>query len=179
MFGDIGDLSVQAPSFDDPKSIMTLGVDASWIKLNALHARIQPLFDFWALVKGAPPPINCIGHHEGYVFPDLPGLKAAHALFCGLNRPIDASHNGDDVYVFVTLPKVLYGSVQSMVCQAKTRPVPKNAVFTCYVRRYQEETAEGFSGRILSWELVKADASDPTLPQDWRERYQTERWIVR
>ena len=135
MFGDIDDLTVEAPSFDNPEVMKKLGVDASWINLNAIHARRQPLFDFWALVKGAPPPINCIGHHEGYVFPDLPGLKSAHALFSGLRRPIDTSHNGDDVYAFVTLPKVLYISVVDMVCLARMHQVPKNAVFTCYVSR--------------------------------------------
>lgn len=176
MFGQIEDLSVEAPSFDDPMKQMILAVDGSWVKQNAGYHRIQPLFDFWTLVKGVPPPVNLIGHHENYKLPELLGLKAAHALFSGLERPLDESHNGDGIYVFLTLPKVLYRHVADMACLAKLRDAPKNAVFACYVRRYEEETAEGISGRVLAWEWVKSDPNEPTLPQDYQERYQKLTW---
>ena len=176
MFSNIDDVTVEAPGFDDPQVKVRLGVDASWVRLNAIHARLQPLLDFWALVKGMAPPINCIGYHEGYVPQDLRGLSAAHALFCGLKRPLDDTTNGDHVHIFLTSPPILYGSVESMVCLAKARPAPKNAVFACYVRRYEEETQDKLSGRILAWEWVKADDADPLLPQDFQDRYQLERW---
>lgn len=176
MFSNIGNLTVVAPSFDDPGKQVTLEVDASWILANAAYARRQPLMDFWALVQGTAPPVNNIGYHEGGTLPDLPGLKAAHALFCGLKRPIDDADHDGEVYVFVTLPKLVYRYLADMVCVAKVREAPKNAVFACYVRRYQQETADGISGRILSWEWVRAEPTTPMLPQDWQERYQAERW---
>lgn len=176
MFSNIGDVTVLAPSFDDPEKLMKLAVDASWILNNAAHARRQPLMDFWALVQGSAPPVNNVGYHEGGTVPDLPGLKAAHALFCGLKRPIDDADHDGEVYVFVTLPKEMYHYVADMVCVAKAREVPRDAVFACYVRRYQQETGDGISGRILAWEWVKAVPEEPTLPQDWQERYQAERW---
>ena len=176
MFSDIDDLTVRSKSFDDPSKAMTLEVDAGWVRQNARHARIQPLFDFWALVKGEPPPINCIGHHEGYVFPELSGMWGSHALFRGLKRPVDVSDEGDGVYVFLSMPPVFYRSIGDMVCLAKLRDAPKNAVFACYVRRYEQETEDGFSGRVVAWEWVRADQNDPNLPADWQERYEEERW---
>lgn len=179
MFSNIGDLTTVAPSFDDPKKVMRLAVDATWVLNNAAHARRQPLMDFWALVQGTAPPVNNIGYHEAGVLPELPGLRATHALFCGLKRPIDDTDHDGEVYVFVTLPTVMYRYLADMVCVAKAREVPRNAVFACYVRRYQQETEDGISGRILAWEWVKADPNEPNLPQDWQERYLAERWRIR
>lgn len=176
MFGDIDDVSVKAPGFDDPNTSISLHVSASWVRQNVMHARIQPLFDFWTLIKGSPPPINCIGHHEGYIVPELPGLSASHALFSGLQRPLDDSEDGAEIYVFLSCPSLLYRHVRDRVCMAKLRPAPKNAIFACYADRYQQETNDGYSGRILAWEWIKADTDRADLPKDWQERYRTERW---
>ena len=177
MFQDIGQVTVEAPHFDDPSKTVRLAVSQSWVSTNAAHARIQPLFDFWALVKGVPPPVNNIGFHEkdwGTII--LHGVKEAHVVFRGLCRPLDGDDHEGEVYVFVSLPKYIYTFESHMACVAKAIPFPAGAVFACYVRRFQKETTDGFSGIVLSWELVRADETDTSLPQDWQGRYHHEVW---
>jgi hypothetical protein len=177
MFQDIGLISVKAPHFDDPSKTVLLAVSQSWVATNAAHARIQPLFDFWALVEGVPPPVNNIGFHEKNA-PSvaLHGLLGTDVVFRGLCRPLDGDDHEGEVYAFVTRPGHIYTYEAHMVCVAKARPFPHGAVFACYVRRFQQETAEGFSGIVLSWELVRADDADANLPQDWQGRYRHEVW---
>lgn len=177
MFQDIGRIFVEAPHFDDPNLTMTLAVSQSWVATNAAHARRQPLFDFWSMVKGVPPPVNNIGFFEKDAPPiTLTGMKESHVVFRGLCRPLDGDDHEGEVYVFVSKPSYIYTYEAHMACVAKARPFPEGAVFACYVRRFQQETAEGFSGIVLSWEMVKSDDADALLPQDWQGRYQNEVW---
>ncbi|MEM9100183.1 MAG: hypothetical protein AAGC79_16835 [Pseudomonadota bacterium] len=176
MFSDIGDLTVTGPGFEDKDIQIKLSVSSSWISQNAVHRRRQPLLDFWSLVKGEVPPVNNIGFHEDGIFPDLLGLNDAHTVFRGLERPLDDDDSAERIYIFLMQPTVHYGLITDMACIAKLRKAPANAIFACYVERYDEETPTGESGIVLSWEWVKADQKDQSLPEDWQERYREQSW---
>jgi len=178
MFSNIGDLVITGPSLDDQNAEATYDVAGDFVKQLAVHLRRQPLLDFWALVKGTSPPVNNIGYHEGegYDCPDLTGLKGATALFRGIERPHAANANGNDIYVFICPHKFMYRLIADMVCPAKHAPSPNNAVFACYVRRYEADAQHGTCGMILAWEWVKSDDTEPNLPNDWEDRYETTVW---
>ncbi|WP_157046550.1 hypothetical protein [Roseovarius sp. 217] len=176
VFAEIEDYTIAAPHFDDQNEMMKLDVSASWVKQNAIHLRRQSLMDFWTCVKGCAPPVNNIGYHEDGRKVVLKGMLASHAVYRGLERPIDGSDNGEEVYVFISSPSTFYRYVPHMVCVAKSCPSPKNAVFACYVRRYKQETSAGSSGMILSWEWVKNDENAPTVPYEAEVRYKVQVW---
>ena len=175
-FSDVYEQIVEAPGFDDASETVQLTVSKSWLMQNAIHGRHHRLMEFWGLIAKEPPPVNGIGYHEGGRTPKLLGLDAAHALFRGIERPIDDSEHGDDVYVYVCQPQFLYKFVVHMVCVAKLRRGPANALFVCYIKRYGEATDLGISGMILSWEWVKPDPNDATLPENHGTRYAEMVW---
>lgn len=175
-FVDIDEQIIEAPGFDDASETVLLTVSKSWLMQNAVHGRRHRLMEFWGLIAKERPPVNCIGYHEGGLVPKLPGLEVAHTLFRGIERPVEESKHGDDIYVYVCQPQQLYKFVAHMVCVAKLRAAPVNALFVCYVKRYGKATEFGISGMILSWEWVKPDPNDATLPEDHGTRYAEMMW---
>jgi hypothetical protein len=176
MFSVIGDLTVNGPKLEEKDDIGNFDVSGDFVKQMAVHMRRQTLLDFWSLIKGELPPVNNIGYHEKFEFPKLKGLLAANALFKGIKRPHGADDNGDNIYIFICPHKHMYRLIADMVCLAKYGKSPENAVFACYVRRYAADAGAANCGMILAWEWLKSDVEDPSLPNDWQARYETEIW---
>ena len=124
------------------------------------------LIELWTLIVGELP--------AGTIVPDLPQLSClldAVACFAGAKRPSPPDVD-DCLATYVLNPHTIFAYENG---QLKPLRVPRNTVFVVRVRLDKPlPTFEG--GEIVHWSLFVADATDPTLPQDYRDRLVDRRW---
>lgn len=152
--------------------------DQHWNKLVSSRL-LTKIFAAYSLIAKVLPPVNAIGYHEGYTEDtSLMSINDAHALFKGIERPRGGEENGGSIYCFVIKASYNYSFLANMVCVAKKVSVPNNCVFVVYVKLGGplQPDGNGVSGRITNWELVTADPADPTLPENYNERYNERIW---
>lgn len=93
----------------------------------ALAHRLQPIWEFWSIVIGEPPPVPNV-KVWGVNVPAEEGLTTlveAHACFRGINRALAEDDNGDDVVAFVLKPRFFYEHAANLVCAAAKRATPE------------------------------------------------------
>jgi hypothetical protein len=108
----------------------------------------------------------------------LSGLKDAHALFRGIERPLAEDDDGANVLAYVVKPTTMYEyDSNSMVSVALKITVPQDVVFVVYVRLDNPDAApEDMTGIVTHWGFVEADKDDPTLPTEYNSRYRQRLW---
>lgn len=167
-------VNVIAPS-PEGAGFITLNAEVSRIEQLASLGRKSLLFEYVYNVCGVAPPVNNIGYHEKDESPfkdSWGGLRHAHSIFKGVNRPLNRNGVDEKVYIYVISPKYVYTYVPDMVCVAKRKAAPGKAVFVVYVL-FEKEFSEG---KIVNWEWVIADQEDPLLPANFNERYNEKVW---
>lgn len=142
----------------------------------ARQRRRQPIFDFWSIIAGVPPPINNV---RG-VLP-LMRLDQAHACFRGANRPLAEDDNAADCVAYALKPRFFYrfDIKQAMSCVAWSCEVPEDLVFMVYARLdvpCEAPAAGGIIGVLSHWKFVETDPADSSLPVDWQSRFRTRLW---
>lgn len=160
------------PSPHDNQELARFEVDSDALKSIAEIRNYTQLYAYFYNVLGILPPVPHIGYHEkDCSFPDhWGGIKHAHALFKGIERPYVNGDLHEQIYAYIVKPKFIYKHHSSMVCLAKRVEAPKNSVFAIYVRFNNE------IGSILYWEWVFSDEKDELLPQDYETRYSGRVW---
>ncbi len=139
-------------------------------------ARRQLTFELWSVVLGLPPPVPGCGHRNRQATGKLSGLKDAHALFRGIERPLAEDDDGCNILAYVIKPTAMYEyDTASMVSVALMVGVPQDVVL--YVRLDNPDAApEDMTGTVTHWGFVEADKADPTLPLEYNTRYRTRLW---
>ncbi len=141
----------------------------------AMRGRRQPVFDFWAVIMGEPPPVNAVRA----VLP-LCRIDQAHACFQGIQRPLAEDDIGENVVSYILKPRNFYRfeASQAMACVATPFEVPADLVFVAYARLDvpYEPTIGGIVGTLTHWSFVESDPADAMLPVDWNTRYKRRLW---
>lgn len=131
------------------------------------------LFAMYYNILGYPPPYNNVGYHEkdSEEVDDSKGILDAHAVFQGLKRPHIDEDGDKQVYIYICKPAFCYKRIVNMTCTIKRAPFPDGAVFAIYLNLDDD----GSTGEVFNWEFVKCDADDPTMPEDFKNRYDQRR----
>jgi hypothetical protein len=132
---------------------------------------------------------------------ELGGLKNAGALFRGINRPMSGSgtdqhpiidfNDDHEVYVYITNPGSDYvwppwRRFSSLGPQEA--PKPEASVFTTFVvfdeaviasaaEAIHEAGGGQVDGIVQNWEWTLASTQDPSLPDDFENRYEARLWM--
>jgi hypothetical protein len=114
----------------------------------------------------------------------FPGLRAAHALFRGLSRPLNESRSDERVFVYVTRPDSTYVySDRSEPKGWRARPAPHNSVFVTYAEISDELSPVpgevvpvGVRGVVIGWEWTLAHPIADDLPAEFDTRYVEKVW---
>lgn len=169
---DLDIKGTSGPSPDDRRALVQFRVDEITLRSLAEIRSYNKVFEYFYNVCGKLPPVNNIGCHEDdQAFPDhWGGIKHAHALFKGINRPYVDGDLHEEIYIYIVAPKFVYKYVVDMACVARREDAPENAVFAIYVR-----FDEGV-GVIISWEWVFSDPRDGSLPDNFDDRYGSRVW---
>lgn len=165
-----------AKSPHDPTDACVYRVSRRDIIKAARQGRRQPVFDFWSIIAGQPPPVNNVRA----VLP-LIRLDQAHACFRGANRPLAEDDTAADCVAYVLKPRNFYrfDIKQAMSCVAWPCEVPSDLVFMVYARLdvpCAEPAAGGIIGVLNHWKFVETDPDDASLPVDWQTRFTTRLW---
>lgn len=178
-------LLVRSPK--DKNSVIRLRLSKVDVQKALQANRRQPLLDCWSMVVGESPPVPNIGQYDARLAASpLVPVSKAHACFRGLKRPLGDDAHGWDVVAYISRPRWHFRYVPDMACVAKLHKVPDDLVFVTYVRldfsaegnrpKARNQELRSTMGVIYRWELVEVDASLPTLPADFRERYRKRMW---
>jgi hypothetical protein len=171
--------SIAAPAPADRTKQTTFRLAAGDITKMTSVARRQLTFELWSCVMGVPPPVPGCGHrNQNVAAGTLMGLKDAHALFQGIERPLAEDDNGAGVLAFIVKPTAMYEyDSGSLVSVALKIVVPQDVVFVVYVRLDNPDAAlEDMTGTVTHWGFVEADKNDPTLPVEYDSRYRKRLW---
>lgn len=174
---------IRAKSWEDPTKMSFFRVAREESVKAARTGRRSPVFEFWSVVHGTPPPVPNVDWHLNLAVKGaLTKLEHAHACYRGWNRPCDEDDNGVSAVTYVLKPKVFYGfvldSLGGMVCPARKRVVANDVVFTVHVRLDipLEPSVPTCAGVITHWGFVEASPEDPSLPIDFATRYDDRLW---
>lgn len=164
---------VPAPTPEDRSRLIDIAVSSERVQSLSRQGKSVKIFEMFYNIMGIAPPVNNIGYwekHNPSRFPDhWGGLRHAHALFKGLQRPMTDDGHDSKVYIYIISPRFQYVYEPSLVCCAKRVDAPRNAVFTVHVLLEPEPT-------IINWEWVIADANYPQLPKGFATRYEQQIW---
>ena len=140
----------------------------------ARNCRRQPIFDLWSMVIGQPPPVPGV-QDSGE---ELTCLTDAHACFRGIQRPRAEDNDGSNVIIYVLRPSVFYVHDPNMRTVAQLRELPRNLVFTVFVRMDEPfALGAGDTGIVTHWQFVEAEiVGSIFLPQNAGTRYEERLW---
>ena len=96
--------TVLAKSHVDPARACHYRVSGGDAIRSASSGLKQPVFYFWSMVIGEPPPVP----HMSDTGVGLTRLDQAHACFSGLKRPLGSDDNGGSFAVYILKPQFLY-----------------------------------------------------------------------
>jgi hypothetical protein len=140
---------------------------------------LQPIWDFWSVVLGEPPPVPNV-RTWGVNVPAEEGLiklVEAHACFRGIRRAIAEDDNGENVVAYILKPPCFYERVTSLVCSAQKRVTPADLVFAVHVRLDMPWDGKApTAGVVTHGVFVKSDSMNPALPEDHASRYAERLW---
>jgi len=141
--------------------------------------RRQPVFEFWSILNGEPPPVpNVERYGRASAVMGLVRLTAAHACFRGIRRPFAEDDSGANILAYVLKPTQFYRYEPNLACVAQKQNVPEDVVFVAYVR--MDEPCEGeridIKGVLTHWGFVEADSANLPLPVDHASRYDERLW---
>jgi len=176
-------VSSVSPSGNDPEVpnlVWAKGIDQQRIALIADSSTVRRLEDGGLNAK--------IGEYCGLIHGAVAqgiGLINAHALFRGLKRPCISEGRDCEIYAYVlSAPHTFiyprnakYSGVGPVVSQK-----PTASVFVAYVDIKPIEAdlksagLVNVDGSVLYWEWVLSDPQEPSLPQNFSERYNTRIW---
>jgi hypothetical protein len=141
--------------------------------------RLQPIWEFWSIVIGEPPPVPNV-RTWGVNVPSEEGLTTlveAHACFLGIRRALAEDDDGDNVVAYVLKPRFFYERATNLVCAAAKRATPEGLVYAVHARLDVPHNSQGSAvGVVTHGGFVAVDANDPLLPEDHASRYKTELW---
>ncbi|WP_444891990.1 hypothetical protein ACJJIE_13255 [Microbulbifer sp. TRSA001] len=173
-------LEISAPSPNNKDQQISLRIDRELVQNYADIGAKTELYQLFYNVCGLIPPVNNIGYHEELntqgtlIFPDASkGLESSSALFRGLRRPCFGQEGEKDVFIYIVNPTYVYEYVPHMVCMAKRELAPENAVLAVYVVFDDDQLIKG---KVVQFELVRADQNRPHLPKDYINRYDKQIW---
>lgn len=178
----------------DPRRLILLDVDRDALAGFGVHLRSRAkLGEFAGLVHGDVPQLLELPD----AYPDR-GMRACHACFQGLTRPLNKDM-GIQLFAYVSSPPCSFVFDDPFdVCRTTEKPL--DSVFVTYVE-FSPETVtmlaalqiaagptladvpdpHGVVGTVRGWEWVPAElplAPNPALhlPRDHGRRYVTRRW---
>src|SRR5271165_4455653 len=162
---------VVAPSPEDRTIPCIFRLAAGDSHKLAQIGRRQLIFELWSVILGTPPPVPGCAHRNKPSNGELTNLRAAHALFRGIERPLAEDDDGSNVLAYVLKPRIFYEYAPNMVSVALKSPVPTDLVFVTYARLDPATEEPGaIRGVVTHWGFVEADRSNPDLPVDYSSR---------
>lgn len=189
---------VWAPARDDRNLAVRLFVNPITIRQMVDDHRNAGIGQFAALIHGSITYTSLGGMRRREA---LGGLQNAVALFRGISRPMAGSgtdrhpiidfHDDREVYVYVTNP----GSDYVWPSQRRFSPLgpqeapkPEASVFATFVvfdkgviasavEAIREAGGGQVDGIVQNWEWTLASAKDPSLPDDFENRYEERLWV--
>lgn len=153
--------------------LISLSVSRERIRQLAQLGKYNDIFAYFYNLCGIQIPVNNFGYHEqkaGLIFPDhWGGIRHAHLIYKGIQRPFREAKLDSDVYIYVTAHSYAYRYVPDMVCCAKRVDVPSNNLFVAYVIFADGDFEKGV---VTAWEWVLCDSQDKKFPKDHSIRYE-------
>jgi hypothetical protein len=144
----------------------------------ALARRLQPIWEFWSIVVGQPPPVpnvkvwgENVPAEEG-----LTTLVEAHACFRGIRRALAEDDNGTDVIAYVLRPHFFYEHSVNLVCAASKRATPHGLVYVVHARLDVPAASGPVIGVVTHGGFVETELEDGTIPKDHSSRYNKRLW---
>lgn len=144
----------------------------------ALARRLQPIWEFWSVVIGEPPPVPNV-KAWGVNHPAEEGLTSlveAHACFRGIRRALAEDDDGDDVVAYILRPRYFYEHAINMVCAAAKRATPPGLVYVVHARLDVPTAEASVIGVVTHGGFVGSDTDDLSLPEDHSSRYKSRLW---
>jgi|GEM_PF-2732502 len=172
---------ILAPSYNQPGQMIELDLDADRVRALAERRRITDIYEIFYNLYGVVPPVNNIGYHEANAFrivnghhvpfkDSWGGLRHAHAIFRGLERPRNELDGDKGVYIYVVNPRFRYKFIVDTVCLAKRVPVPSRRLFVVYV------TFDNDVGKVVHLDWLESSPDNGLMPVDYNSRYEKMVW---
>ena len=163
-----------APSPLDRNAQIEIVVDRTIIEKVGSIGWTHKIYGMYYNILGCPPPVNNAEYHErdSHSTDNSQGILDTHAVFKGIKRPHVGRGVDKSVYIYIIKPEYCYKFIPDMVCAAQRAPFPENAVFAVYIKLDEDDN----TWEVFNWELLKADPSDPLLPENFNDRYDERRW---
>jgi hypothetical protein len=150
---------IDAPSPEDPKVIVRLGVRVSTFQQYKARGLATAIAQYYGLVQE--------------------GMWWSKHLFEGLNRPLMLADDMDadrPVLVYTWRSPVDFEWHGATHDGYPIKMVPlAGRVFAVLVRR-QEPSPEGIVGSVVKWNWIKEDPRLPDAPVGWEQRYGRKVW---